>query len=79
MLHFSEVFPLPLRDRFDYVKLLERAKLAICIENNASGQFSRLVHSETGFGFKAHIRKFDGRPFSVEELIGEINGRLGKL
>ena len=79
MLHFSEVFPLPLRDRFDYVKLLERAKLAICIENNASGQFSRLVHSETGFGFKTHIRKFDGRPFTVEELIGEINGHLGKL
>jgi 2-oxoglutarate ferredoxin oxidoreductase subunit alpha len=79
MLHFSEVFPLPNRELFDYLRLLKRAKLAICIENNASGQFSRLVHSETGFGFKTHIRKFDGRPFSVEELIGEINGHLGKL
>jgi 2-oxoglutarate ferredoxin oxidoreductase subunit alpha len=79
MLHFSEVFPLPLRDRFDYVKLLESAKLPICIENNASGQFSRLVHSETGFEFITHIRKFDGRPFTVEELKGEINGHLGRL
>jgi 2-oxoglutarate ferredoxin oxidoreductase subunit alpha len=76
MLHFSEVFPLPHRERFDYVRLLQNARLSLCIENNASGQFARLLRSETGFEFKAQVHKYDGRPFTVEELTGEINGHL---
>jgi 2-oxoglutarate ferredoxin oxidoreductase subunit alpha len=76
MLHFSEIFPLPHRDRFDYVRLLENATFPFCIENNATGQFARLVRSETGFEFKAQVHKYDGRPFTVEELTGEINGHL---
>jgi 2-oxoglutarate ferredoxin oxidoreductase subunit alpha len=79
MLHFSEIFPLPHRDRFDYVRLLENATFPFCIENNATGQFARLVRSETGFAFKAQVHKYDGRPFTVEELIGEINGHLGNV
>ncbi len=76
MLHFSEVFPLPHRERFDYVRLLQNARLSLCIENNASGQFARLLRSETGFEFNAQVHKYDGRPFTVEELTGEINGHL---
>ncbi len=79
MLHFSEVFPLPLRERFDYVRFLERAKLPLCVENNATGQFSRLMRSETGFEFSGHIHKYDGRPFTVEGLTGEINDHLGNI
>jgi 2-oxoglutarate ferredoxin oxidoreductase subunit alpha len=79
MLHFSEVFPLPLREQFDYVGFLNKAKRTICIEQNASGQFSRLMRAETGFEFSAGVHRYDGRPFSVEQLIGEINGHLGKL
>jgi 2-oxoglutarate ferredoxin oxidoreductase subunit alpha len=79
MLHFSEVFPLPGRERFDYVAYLRSAKLCICIENNATGQFARLMRAETGFEFTAYVNKYDGRPFSVKELIGEINDRLGKI
>ncbi len=73
MLHFSEVFPLPNRERFDYVRFLEHAKLSLCVENNATGQFSRLMRSEMGFEFSGHIHKYDGRPFTLEELTGEIN------
>ncbi len=79
MLHFSEVYPLPLSERFDYLKLISAAKFSVCIENNASGQFARLLRSETGCTFNAQIHKFDGRPFSVEEVIGEINGHLRSL
>jgi len=79
MLHFSEVFPLPHRERFDYVKFLERAKLPLCVENNATGQFSRLMRSETGFEFSGHIHKYDGRPFTVEGLTGEINDYLRNI
>ena len=79
MLHFSELFPFPQRERFDYVHLLQHAKQTVCIENNATGQFSRLMRAETGYEFTGHIRKFDGRPFTLETLTGEINGYLRKL
>ncbi len=79
MLHFSEVYPLPDRERFDYVRLIEKATYPICIEHNATGQFARLLRCETGFEFPAHIHKFDGRPFTVEQLTGEINGHLGRI
>lgn len=75
MLHFSEIFPLPDRGRFDYVRLLQQATHSLCIENNATGQFSRLLRSETGFEFSGHIHKFDGRPFTLEGLIEEINAK----
>jgi 2-oxoglutarate/2-oxoacid ferredoxin oxidoreductase subunit alpha len=79
MLHFSELFPFPDPEKSDYLNLLKRAKLAICIENNATGQFARLFRAETGYEFGSKINKFDGRPFLLEELIGEINGQLGGL
>ncbi|MDR9500913.1 MAG: 2-oxoacid:acceptor oxidoreductase subunit alpha [Desulfurivibrionaceae bacterium] len=76
MLHFSEIFPLPDMASFDYRAFLDQAQLTLCIELNATGQFSRLLRAETGFEFKAAIHKYDGRPFTVEELIGEIHGHI---
>lgn len=73
MLHFSELFPFPGTKTFDYLGLLQKAKRTICIEQNATGQFSRLMRAETGFEFSAHIRKYDGRTFTVEEVNEEIN------
>lgn len=79
MLHFSELCPFPSVDRFDYVRLLQRAGQTLCVEQNATGQFARLMRAETGFEFSGHVRKFDGRPFTVEALAGEIDVNLGKL
>jgi 2-oxoglutarate ferredoxin oxidoreductase subunit alpha len=79
MLHFSELFPFPNRSKFDYLRFLRYAKQTICIENNATGQFARLMRAETGYEFGTHIHKFDGRPFTVEALVGEINANLRKL
>jgi len=79
MLHFSEIYPFPSTDKFDYMTVLKNAKLSICIENNATGQFARLMRAETGFEFKAMIGKYDGRPFTIEALLGEINARIGRL
>jgi 2-oxoglutarate ferredoxin oxidoreductase subunit alpha len=77
MLHFSEVFPFPSNKSFDYLEVLEKAKTTICIEQNASGQFARLMKTETGFEFTGKINRYDGRPFLVEEIIGEISGYIG--
>jgi len=76
MLHFSEIYPFPSIDNFDYMKILNNAKLTICIENNATGQFERLMRTETGFEFKAKINRFDGRPFLLEELLDEIRQKI---
>lgn len=91
MLHFSEIFPFPLSSpspqrgadgvggRLDYLSILSNAELAVCIEQNATGQFERLMRAETGFEFGAHVRKFDGRPFLVEELVRELQEKIKKL
>ncbi|MEW6569638.1 MAG: 2-oxoacid:acceptor oxidoreductase subunit alpha [Nitrospirota bacterium] len=78
-LHFTEISPFPLTEKFDYIKILKGAKITICVENNATGQFARMVRSETGHLFDEHIRKNDGRPFLLEELIGELDAKVGRL
>lgn len=79
MLHFTEIWPFPLSEPFDYLTLLKHATLTICVENNATGQFAKLVRMETGFDFTARINKYDGRPFLVDTLIGEIYEHLREL
>ncbi len=76
MLHFSEIWPFPLRDRFDYLSILERARLSISIEHNATGQFRRLLRTETGYLTTHSINRFDGRPFTVEELIERLKALI---
>ncbi len=75
MLHFSEVWPFPLNDTFDYVSLLNQAT-TICVENNATGQFATLLHSETGHRCTHLINRYDGRPFGLESLLGELHDYL---
>ena len=76
ILHFTEVWPFPLLDKFDYVALLKQAAITICVENNATGQFAKLMRMETGFEVAVGINKYDGRPFLVDTLLGEINDHL---
>jgi 2-oxoglutarate/2-oxoacid ferredoxin oxidoreductase subunit alpha len=77
MLHFSEIFPFPSREKFDYIDVLKRAKKTIIIEQNATSQFARLMKMETGYDFTDRINRYDGRPFMIEELTGEIDGIIG--
>jgi 2-oxoglutarate/2-oxoacid ferredoxin oxidoreductase subunit alpha len=77
LLHFSEIFPFPGTERFDYLKLLRDARRTICVENNATSQFARLIRAETGYTFSSTINRYDGRPWVLEALIGELNGNIG--
>ncbi len=78
MLHFSELAPFPGTERFDYLELLRGAKLTVCAEHNATGQFARLMRTETGFEFDAHLHKYDGRPFSVGQLVKDLKKMIKK-
>ncbi|HTY13108.1 MAG TPA: 2-oxoacid:acceptor oxidoreductase subunit alpha, partial [Candidatus Omnitrophota bacterium] len=69
-LHFSQVYPL----HFSAAGYLEKAKRIVAVENNAGGQFAELIERETGFAVKERILKYDGLPFSVEELASRIKG-----
>ena len=75
MLHFSELYPLPDTDKLNYIKVLSDAGRTICIENNATGQFARLLKAETGHEVTDTILRYDGRPFTVEELMEDLRGR----
>jgi 2-oxoglutarate ferredoxin oxidoreductase subunit alpha len=77
LLHFSEIYPFPPADRFPFLDLLKKAKRTICVENNATAQFARLFKAETGFSFGETITRYDGRPYLLETIVGELNDRLG--
>lgn len=67
-LHYNQLYPLH-PQTLDY---LNRAKKTIIFENNASGQFVNLIKAETGFKFDENVLKYDGMPFSVEEVLRNL-------
>lgn len=77
MMHFSEILPFPDTEEFDYLRVLQNAKRTVCVENNATSQFARLMRAETGFVFGSHINRFDGRPYLLDELLEQMLERFG--
>ena len=67
-LHFKQVYPLhPFTE--EYIK---KAKRTVIIENNATSQFGKIIKLYTGHEMQHKILKYDGMPFSVEELTEEF-------
>jgi 2-oxoglutarate ferredoxin oxidoreductase subunit alpha len=71
-LHFSQVWPL----HPEAEGLLRKAKRLVAVEQNASGQFAALLRQEYALEFHDFILKYDGRPFSVEEMAGLLGDVL---
>jgi len=63
-LYFKQVYPLSEKIK----EFWQKAKEVIVIENNATGQFEKLIRREFGLSANRHIRKYNGLPFSVEEI-----------
>ena len=71
-LYFRQVYPLHLST----TGYMERAARTVSVENNATGQFADVIQLQTGITVNDKILKYDGMPFSVEELaeqIGELS------
>ena len=68
LLHFSQVHPL----HEDTKKYLERARYTAIVENNYGSQFGTLIRMHAGREFNRKILKYNGMPFSVEELAAEF-------
>ena len=67
MMHFSQIYPLPEPDNFDYIELLKnehhhlhrkQRQWAVCEINKGR---DRVLNSH-------QISKYDGRPFTIENL-----------
>jgi len=67
-LHFKQVYPL----HPDTTQYLRRAEKTVVIENNATSQFGRLVKFHTGIKIENTILKYNGLPFSVEEIVQNL-------
>lgn len=68
-LHFSQIFPLSQK----VLTYFNRAEKVIVIENNATGQFAQLLKQILNINIDKTILKFNGLPFSVEEIKAAIN------
>lgn len=68
-LHFPQVYPLPPQTG----KYLEKAEKIVNIENNATGQFGRLLKTYADRGPACSVLQYDGSPFTVEKLSGLIS------
>lgn len=74
MLHFSEIYPFS--ENRSWTELIKKAKTTIGIEQNATSQFAKLIKMETAIDIQNHINRFDGRPFTVEELKEKVYAYL---
>lgn len=68
-MHLSQVWPFPAEN---VNQLLKSAKKIITVENNAGGQFARLMRRESGLKASDSILRFDGRPFDLEYVMDRI-------
>jgi len=63
-LHCVQLYPLSVA----LIEFLSRAERIIVIENNATGQFARLLRAETSCLIADEWHKYNGLAFSVEEI-----------
>lgn len=64
-LHYSYVWPLKLEVAKKFCK--ENTNVHI-IDGNYTGQFAKLFEAELKYSAKGYMRKWDGRPFYIEEI-----------
>lgn len=64
LLHFTQIYPL---DK-SITNYAQKAEKLIIIEQNATGDFAKLLKIKFGINFDKHLFKYNGMPFSVEEI-----------
>jgi 2-oxoglutarate ferredoxin oxidoreductase subunit alpha len=72
-IHLRQVWPFPSGAVDD---VLSRFAKALTVENNRSGQLARLIRTETGREVAGTVSRYDGLPFTAEELARRIKERI---
>jgi 2-oxoglutarate ferredoxin oxidoreductase subunit alpha len=73
MMHFSEIFPFTVAP---FVTKIKKKSRIFAVENNYSGQFTEFFTKETGLPVFHKILKYDGRPFSPQEIVSQVKERI---
>ncbi|MEE9592822.1 MAG: 2-oxoacid:acceptor oxidoreductase subunit alpha, partial [Thermoplasmata archaeon] len=68
-LEFFDLWPLRVEDAR---KALEAASATLIVEGNYTGQFHRLLRSETGIRSDHEFLKYDGEPFYPREVAQKV-------
>lgn len=71
LLHFVQIYPV---DKI-IIEYARKAEKLVIIEQNATGEFEKFLKSECGINFDERLFKYNGLPFSIEE----IQSFLGKI
>jgi 2-oxoglutarate ferredoxin oxidoreductase subunit alpha len=66
---FGDVYPLPVKRLNEKVP---QAKHIINVEQNATGQFAKLIREQTGIVCTSSILKYDGRQISGEQIAEQV-------
>lgn len=69
LVHFNHIYPLPVKGIQD---MLSQSGKRVCVENNSTGQFARLLGIETGIGISENVLRYDGLPFSPQSIIDAL-------
>ncbi|MFA4854799.1 MAG: 2-oxoacid:acceptor oxidoreductase subunit alpha [Candidatus Omnitrophota bacterium] len=64
------LWPFPVKQ---FQAAVKGVKKLVCVENNTTGQLSRLLKI-SGFNVDEQILKYDGRPFSLDDLEQRVRG-----
>ena len=73
MMHFSEIFPFTAAP---FITKIKKKSKIFAVENNYSGQFTDFFTKETGLSVFDKILKYDGRPFSPQEIVSQVKERI---
>ncbi|MBI4004037.1 MAG: hypothetical protein HY353_03365, partial [Candidatus Omnitrophica bacterium] len=52
-------------------ELLSKCKMTMSVEANYTGQIVKLIRMETGISIQHHLRKFDGEPFELKQVVDQ--------
>jgi 2-oxoglutarate ferredoxin oxidoreductase subunit alpha len=69
LLHFSDLWPFP---EDEAARMLKACRHTVAVEQNYTSQLARLIRMSTGLSVNRTINKYDGRPFSPEDIVAEL-------
>jgi 2-oxoglutarate ferredoxin oxidoreductase subunit alpha len=69
VIHFCDLWPFPENEA---ARMLKACRHTVAVEQNYTSQLARLIRMSTGLSVERTINKYDGRPFSPEDIVAGL-------
>ncbi len=69
LIHFSDLWPFPAEET---TGMLDACRRTVAVEQNYTSQLARLIRMSTGRSVDRTVNRYDGRPFSPEDIVDEL-------